>query len=780
MDPQRAGYFLVGARAFLKDPFLEEWEGYPREVLVNYVRSNFKGKDFEESVEKLEQFVKETLGNATIPTDLEGKIIVSEANKEQVRKIREQSKKDVGAYVDRLNKTYLPLAEASKQRPVEKKETSEEEQWQQTNEELTLKIQNQLISFDPSLSQDPELLEELTKEIKTGIVSLALTEDEAELEKKLKPIVSEVLTKNGYLINNEKLEEFAQELREASQEEIQEIKKTNDSPLPQEVLNLYAQNNENVAFLPAYVLTNPTLLAAYSKKALVALPVKFLQQASSETTPEWQRMLKEGVFVENYDLTIKNLIKSGLSENHPAIIKLQKERDRLYDAQKTPEGKDKPLVGLLKTFFKPNSLTGNQKGISETTGISLSGKSLWVSGKGWAFNLKNTLNKTGLVSNIYQKFPSLPGKTLVTSKISIGALAWSNRRLWRPVYLAVAKTAAGKAIKIGIKKASVWVATKLGLQAAITAAGFGTGVGAVPAIVINLAIEAVSFVYNKFIKPLLQKIKDNPLAAVAIGVGIVVIVPSLAVVGIIIAALGTFIALTGAGGILGGIAFTTVSFFTALVAGPVVGFSIVTAVIIGVIALSSLTFFIVMTTAGAFILPQGGSLRVPGAPVTASAPECASARHFAEEVVCQVQSCNIQYVTPSTITETENCLRKSSLTNKEIIISYFKSSVASYTNLQCVGFVQGVMAALGKPLEGRNAMVYVEKPVPAGYTFFTDINQIQIGDLAVDKHGDWGHIAIIVAKDGNTITVSNASGESGFIGNRIYPAPVFDGYLRAN
>lgn len=778
---------LPVATAFANDPNLKEWGGWSRESFERVLNSLFDSEDFLNSVILLNRVVNGDLQAPSIPLELENLLIILKNAKEQKQEIRDKAINDVHNYVERLKKTYLPLAEASKQRQVVKKEKTEEEKWQETNEKLTLKIQNQLIAFDRDLAEDPELLEELTEEIKTGVVGLALTENEAEIEKKLKPVLGEVLTKKGYLINNEKQEEFVRELREVSQEEIQEIKKTIDSPIPQEVLNLYAQNNENVAFLPAYVFANPSLAFAYTQKALVALPVKFLQQSADETSPQWQKMLKEGIFVENYDLTIKNLVASGLSENHPTIIKLQRERGRLYDLQKTPEGKDKPIVSLLKTFFKPNELTGNQKGASETTGVALSGKTLWASGKGWAFSLKNGFNQIGLVSKIYQKFPSLPGKTLVTSKFSVGALAWSNRRLWRPAYLAITKTAAGKTVKVGIKKASAWVATKLGLQAAITAAGVGTGVGVAPAIAINLVIEVASLITDKLIKPFFRKIKENPLATIAIGVGVVVIIPSFAIIGITIAAIGIFTAMTGAGAILGGIAIGTLGFFTALVGGPVVGFSIVTAVIIGIVAISSLTFFIVMTTAGAFILPQGGSLNVAGPPIVMVAPNCTSTRHLAEDVVCQIQSCNIQYVTSSTLDATEKCLQQSNLASKETIISYFKASVASPRNdgkLQCVGFVQGVMTAMGHPLAGRDAKNYIlETPPPSGYTSYNDPNQVQVGDLAVKTSGDFGHIMVIIAKDGDKLTVSQADGGSGLVGNGEIPASFvakIGGFLRPN
>lgn len=794
MNPEIARHLLLGAHAFLDDPNLKEWEGLSREDFVYLINSLFESENFLDSVGLLEQVANEELQASSIPPDLENLIKELEQAKDQEQEIRQKARKDVKAYLEKRRKAYFPLAAVSKQRPLSPKEKNEEEKWQEINEDLGQKIQEQLLVLDPSLEKDPQLLQHLTEEVQEKVVGLALTEENKDLEQKLSRATDETLTNHGYFLNKEKQEAFSRSLLEVSQKEIQEIQQTIDSPLSPEILQNYSQGNENVAFPLAYILLNPSLAAAYAQKAVVALPVKLVQQSADETSPEWQKMLLKGVFAENYDLTIQKLKNAGTPDNHPTIIKLQKERDRLYEAQKTSEGKDKPLVGLLKTFFKPQELLGQQKGVSETTGISLSGKTLWSKGTGWAFNLKNTFNNFGLVAKIYRREPILLGKTTLislTSKTSMGAVAWANRRVWRKAYLAFAKTAAGQAVKTGIKKASVWVATKLGVRVAVSAAAAGTGVGLIPTIVINVAIEVVSFVWNKAIKPLFQKIStwikepDKAFATLMVGVGVIVFVPALTIGGALLVGIGALGLLGSAGSILGGLAIGTTSFFAALTTGAFATVP-VGAFVVGVLGtLSALTFFIVMTTAGAFILPQGmGGTSKSSPPITATDPECNPPRNLAENTVCVLRACNIQFVTMSTLGQTENCLRNSSLLNKETILAYYKSSVEKYTNLQCVGFVQGIMAALGKPLEGRDAKNYALVPAPAGYSLFlksnSDINQVQVGDLPFWTGGDWGHIMMVVAKNGNTITISNALGNSGYVGNGQYPASVFDGYLRPN
>jgi len=781
MDPKIAQHLLVGAHAFISNQELKEWEGLSREDFVYLINSLFESENFLDSVGLLEKVANEELQASSIPPDLENLINQWENAKEQKQEIREEAERKVRSYIEKRKKSYIPLAEAAKQKPL-KIPKNAEEQWQQTNEELTVKIQNQLISFDPSLSQDPELLEKLTEEIKTDLVSLALTSEETEIEKKLAPLINEALAKNGYLINSQKQEALANDLYESSREEIQEIRTTNNSPIPQEVLNNYSQNTENVVFTPAYVLANPSLLVAYSQKALVALPVKFLQNAASETSPEWQKMLKEGIFAENYDLTIKNLISSGLPENHPAVIKLRNERDRLYEAQKTSTGKDKPLVGLLKTFFKPSELTGNQKGASDSTGIAISSKTLWNSGKGWAFNLKGAFNQLGLASKIYQKFPSLPGKTLVTSRFSIGALAWSNRRLWRPVYLTVAKTAAGKTIKVGIKKAAVWLGTRLGLQTAITAAGISTGPGVVVAVVINVGIEIVGFVWNKGIKPFFQKIsqwvKNPETAFVALIAGLVVLPISTAVGAALIIAGGVGL-IGGIGSILGGLAVGATSLFSALIGAPMAGVPITAFLVTVLGSVGALTFFVVMTTSGAFILPKGMGDGIGGPPLALVPPECQSPRHLSENVLCQLNSCGIQSVTGYNYTLVESCM--GNFSNKEAILNQFQASlpVDRCNCLQCVGFVRGVMAALGKdPGGGKDAKDYLDDNVPSGYIKSINMSGITVGDLAVMKSGLYGHIAIVVKRDGNKITVAQAWGGTGAVNMTDFNISQFDGYLR--
>ena len=778
---------LTGAHAFLSDKNLSTWEGIDRENFFYLLNSLLGTTDTNTAVSLLEKIVTEELTAPSLPPDLADLVKEWQKAKDQKEEIRQEASQKVVRFLERQRKAYLPLAQAAKEHFKEKEEEPFEKKWKNTEKTLKNKVETELLRFDPALASDPELCQQMTKDIGEILISQSLQEGK-ELD--LWPAVNKILTDHGYVLKLEKQRNFYRDLKAQTEKEIEFFQKEIEFSLPPSLLQNYSQTNENVAFPVIYALANPRVLVAYGQKAALALPVKFLQAGAEEANPEWQAMLEKGVFAQNFDLTIEKLKKAGLEENHPLIKKLEAEKNRFLEAERTASGKEKLAVKLLKGYYQFEELTGQKKAVSRDTGLALSSNTLWQKQSGWAFNLKNLFNRIGLASKIYQKFPALSGKTVVSPRFSIGAIAWTNRKLWRPLYLAVAKTAAGKTIKAGIKKFSAWVATKLGIQTAVAAAGISTGPGIIVAAAIDLGIEVIGFVWNKAIKPLVLKVSqwikepDKAFTALLVGAGIIVAFPSFAALGVVLAGLGALGLIGSAGSIITGFALGTTSFFTALVSGSFAAVPITAFVLAILGTLAGLTFFIVMTTAGAFILPGAGSLSVSSPPVTAVAPECTSPRHLAETVVCQLQSCNIQFVTTASINQAEECLRKNSLTNKDLMIQIFKSSVASYQNLQCVGFVMGVMTEMGHYLEGRDAKNYALSPPPSGYSLYlkneSDINQIQVGDLPFWTGGDFGHIMIVVAKDGNTITISNALGNSGYVGNGQYPASVFDGYLRPN
>jgi hypothetical protein len=768
MDQEFARYLLTGAHAFLSDKNLSTWEGIDRENFFYLLNSLLGTTDTNTAVSLLEKIVTEELTAPSLPPDLTDLVKEWQKAKDQKEEIRQEASQKVVRFLERQRKAYLPLAQAAKEHFKEKEEEPFEKKWKNTEKTLKNKVETELLRFDPALASDPELCQQMTKDIGEILISQSLQEGK-ELD--LWPAVNKILTDHGYVLKLEKQRNFYRDLKAQTEKEIEFFQKEIEFSLPPSLLQNYSQTNENVAFPVIYALANPRVLVAYGQKAALALPVKFLQAGAEEANPEWQAMLEKGVFAQNFDLTIEKLKKAGLEENHPLIKKLEAEKNRFLEAERTASGKEKLAVKLLKGYYQFEELTGQKKAVSRDTGLALSSNTLWQKQSGWAFNLKNLFNRIGLASKIYQKFPALSGKTVVSPRFSIGAIAWTNRKLWRPLYLAVAKTAAGKTIKAGIKKFSAWVATKLGIQTAVAAAGISTGPAIIVAAAIDLGIEVIGFVWNKAIKPLVLKVSqwikepDKAFTALLVGAGIIVAFPSFAALGVVLAGLGALGLIGSAGSIITGFALGTTSFFTALVSGSFAAVPITAFVLAILGTLASLTFFIVMTTAGAFILPviPKGAEAGPMPTVTPNP----TGVHLAEQIVYRLGECQITRVNISTWEETKKCLEESGLPNKQIIINNFKASVESNKSLQCVGFVAGVEQALGRAFpQDRNAREYLER-VPSGYQKISG-SEVRIGDLAVWQGTRYGHIAVVVRKEGNVkIVVAQAWGDDAGLDGRV-------------
>lgn len=199
-----------------------------------------------------------------------------------------------------------------------------------------------------------------------------------------------------------------------------------------------------------------------------------------------------------------------------------------------------------------------------------------------------------------------------------------------------------------------------------------------------------------------------------------------------------------------------------------------------IIILAVLILLIVFTTGGAFL--EEGKGTTPGyigKQISPRSPE--EAAHLAEKVIWTLNQCGITEINPSTWEATQNCLLFSSLPNPEIIVERFRYSVFDVgPALQCVGFVRGVMAALGKdPGGGKHAFQYLDPPVPSGYILSNDPNKVEIGDLAVMRAGEFGHIGIVVNKEGDYIWLAQAFGDkNGKISITEIKPIYFDGFLR--
>ncbi|PIS14196.1 hypothetical protein COT65_00145 [Candidatus Shapirobacteria bacterium CG09_land_8_20_14_0_10_47_13] len=223
------------------------------------------------------------------------------------------------------------------------------------------------------------------------------------------------------------------------------------------------------------------------------------------------------------------------------------------------------------------------------------------------------------------------------------------------------------------------------------------------------------------------------------------------------------------GGFLSGL--TAVSLPAALPLVAVIG-AIVVVVLVTVIT--------IMAVGGAFQKGHGGQISNLGNPIVARAPSPTS--QLGETAIWTLNQCGIAAVNKGTWARTEVCLRSSSLPNKETIISQFHFSVFEVgPGLQCVGFVRGVMAALGKdPGGGRDAKGYLNPPPPVGYQpINTNMQNVQVGDLVIMRGSNDGHIAIVIEKNADSIRVAQAWGTNGGAIQITEINPVyFDGFLR--
>jgi len=238
--------------------------------------------------------------------------------------------------------------------------------------------------------------------------------------------------------------------------------------------------------------------------------------------------------------------------------------------------------------------------------------------------MNQVFNQIGTVSHFYQVSSQFPGirqiESLPFQKIA-DFRGFVYQKTLHPLFHRLAQTSFGQAIKTGIttafkettkkaigegiKKGITWLATKLGLHAAITAISSAL---ALPTGGISLLIGALVEVGGKIVGKIWDAIKgfirkpENALALVGGSVLIFVLLPMpFALAGLFPAAIGGLGLMAGAGGILGGFSAGVGAFFVALAAPFAAPIGLLVGGILGGLAI--ITFFIVMLTASAFIIP---------------------------------------------------------------------------------------------------------------------------------------------------------------------------------
>lgn len=306
-------------------------------------------------------------------------------------------------------------------------------------------------------------------------------------------------------------------------------------------------------------------------------------------------------------------IELGAGDPTILSLKIQKKRQEGFES-KFPSASQK-----IRSFFALNQQLGQRPSVVELRGTYTSLPSPEPLGK-----MSQVFNQVGTVSRFYQITSHFPGIRQIES-LPIQKIAdfrgFIFRKTLQPVFTRLGKTAIGKsinagikyifkegtkkAIKEGLKKGGTWLATRAGLHGVIQAIGAATaelsfGTSLLISAAVSLLLEAGSWILGK-IKEIIRK-PENALALVGGSVLIFVLLPMpFALAGLFPAAIGGLGLMAGAGGILGGFSAGVGAFFVALAAPFAAPIGLLVGGIIGGLAI--ITFFIVMLTASAFIIP---------------------------------------------------------------------------------------------------------------------------------------------------------------------------------
>lgn len=511
----------------------------------------------------------------------------------------------------------------------------------QAEEILARKIGAEFQNKVEKLINDPEETKTLTKSAQRMVVNQLLklpkkeiTQDEYEAAlKSAWPRIEKEFNQRGIFLNESQSQSIIDNLVKNSQREA--VVLTTEAPrfVSQEILSQAAETAEGVSFVSLYTL-NPKAATARLERTVYFLPAKVLEAAASETTPEWQRMINEGVFAEDYEASLDYYRKIGLPEDNSLMIALKLKQARFEIQQ---EGK--PATNILKHYYRYPKLTGQHQVYEpdlKTYLPQLSPAPLWIKNGQISKQLQETFNQIGFASKLFEKVEIGPGKSVVRftlpSRIikkltlgrfeSFGAIRTTiYKKTVGKVFSFLGKTALGKTAKTLFKKGVTWLATKLGVEGGILAAGAAAapetlGISLLIAAVVDIGIEIAQKIFGKVWDALKSIIRDpeKSFGLIAGGILAAFVLP-LSFFGFVIAGIGA-VGLAGwgianAGAIASGIGGGLTVLFTAIVTLPftaAVGLFI-TSIIGGIM---TITFFIVMTTAGAFILPVGPTEMIEG------------------------------------------------------------------------------------------------------------------------------------------------------------------------
>src|SRR4030043_1541100 len=507
-----------------------------------------------------------------------------------------------------------------------------------------------------------EIAEDITEKLEPIARKVALTEEEYhQILSQTKKEISQNLRRIGEKKPEVVAENFVEEASKDTLEQAREVAvipreriakvtvstgeviKPEDLKLPEDIIRQLNLETDGIASLPLYSLLQPQIGVSYVRRIPYALPVGIMRIAAGtpEITPEWREMIEKGIFSEDIETTVSKLKELGLKDSDPIIRYLEdkglkfraQQKIKIVRPDRTFYYQDKPAASILKQWYNFPKRTGFHLAQDEASGVfyQTSPAPDWSEKSGYSWGLHQVLNKIGLGSRIYETIPVGPGKNIIRFTLPnriIKFISFGRFQSFRQLGITFYQKSLGRfltpiAKKILssklVTKAATWIATRLGVEGGILAAGVA---GAPETLGISLLVAAAIDIGVKLAKKTLGKVWDaikniinNPEKALAFvfgGIGLAALFSfsgPLVAIGVGAATVG-IIGLIGwgvasAGSIVGGLGGGVITFFTSLTIAPISSSAIILLVVGTIGASMVLTFFIFITTAGAFILPIG-------------------------------------------------------------------------------------------------------------------------------------------------------------------------------
>lgn len=514
--------------------------------------------------------------------------------------------------------------------------------------------EKQLPEKERILTQNPERAEKASQQIadelapllpQTARIEAFSGEEYQEILKKAQPRIKEILERTG-VTQSEKVSQIfidqtvkkdlplAQEVAATPRSFIKEAppprKKIapEDLILPKNVATELVAEPDGVAFAHVFIL-HPQVATSFAKRTMATPAVETIKLAariSGEISPLEKEIIFKGLKESDIQKSIKFFKEKGLPDTHQIIIGLTQDSNelrRFADAHPF-------LRGAFDVYYQYPRLTGRVQIYSPSAKVYLPTTEpgpIWEKKRGFTWNLRQTLNLVGEKSGFYRVINLAPEKTIIHP-----ALPNTLVRIFSlgkfPTTQALKSTITTPIIsflrKTPLSKIATGFLGKLGIGAGTAVA---PGVGTAISLAISAAIEAGGKILGKIWDQIKLTIREPERFLPALGVAAVIAIVIPAPLGLIIAVpfaiAGSLGAISwgaaSAGAVASGLAGKTVAFFTAVATLPITApIALFTVGIISTIA--AITFFIVMTTAGAFILPVGPTEIIPEVPPPPAPP----------------------------------------------------------------------------------------------------------------------------------------------------------------